>query len=134
MSVTSDMRAHLLTVSGITDLVGTRIFYDSLQQGCDLPAVVLELTDSRRADVHLDAEGAQYRAEMTVYGYADSRSGSDSLGDALDAALSFKTGTWDSTTINRSLVEHWHDIVEEPRDGSGQWRYLRALFTIVWHE
>jgi len=44
VSVLDDMRTYLLTQTAVTDLIGTRIYFDALQQSTSMPAVVFELT------------------------------------------------------------------------------------------
>ena len=133
MSVLDDMRTYLLTQTAVTDLIGTRIYFDALQQSTSMPAVVFELTGGEVMDRHLSATGSTYRSQVHVYCYASSRTGATALADAVYDALEFASGTWTDTTVHRAFVEQYHDLTEEPRDGSGAWRYIRVLFTAVWH-
>ena len=127
------MRTKLLATTAVTDLIGTRIYFDDLPQSATLPAIVIEMTNSEVADRTLSATGTLYRAGINVYCYATTRTTSISVGDAVYAALEFATGTWGSVSVKRALVENTQDVTEPPRDGSAAWRFVRALFTVVWH-
>jgi len=134
VSIVADMRTYLLTQSGVTGLCSTRVYFSALPQNITLPAVVLERTDTTVPSRTLAATGSLYRSEITAYAYGATESAMAGLGDALHAAIEFDTGTWGSSTVDRSFVEHYHDLVEEPWDGSQAWRFVRAMFCVVWHQ
>ncbi len=131
--ILAEARTYLLSQTGVTDVASTRIYFDNLPQSATLPAVVLELNDDYPAARHLGGTGDLKRTSMTAYSYATTRTVAATLGDAVYSALEFDTGTWGATTVDRSLVENTFDATDQPKDGSGAWRHIRAVFFAVWH-
>ena len=127
-------RTRLLAVSAVTDLVGTRVYWEALPQGATLPAIVLELNTSECIDRHLAGTGVLFESSVNVYCYADTHTASVALGDAVYTALEFQSGTWGTVSIKRVYVENTQDVTEPPRDGSQAARRVRALFVSIWHD
>ncbi len=134
MSLLTDCRTHLLGDTTVAGLVGSRIFYGALPQAIGMPAVTLELSDSRMESRTLAATGSVYRSEVDILAYGNSEPSVESLGDAIYDRIEFNSGTWGTTTIQRAMVEYWNDLIQDPRDGGQAWRFLRVLSCVVWHE
>jgi hypothetical protein len=126
------MRTHLLTQSGVTNLVSSRIYYGNLPENATLPAVMIEQRDSQ-VQRRLAATTSLRRASLNVNAYATTHSALASLGDALVSAIEFKTGTWGTVSVRRAYVEGQFDVNEPPRDGSSAYRCIRSLLAVVWH-
>ena len=128
----ASLRTHLLTVSGVTDLVVARMYFNDLPQDATLPALAIELTQSEIIR-HLSATTTLRRDTVNVYAYADSYTGAAALGAAIETALEFATGTWGTMAVSRCLVEGTVDVTEPPRDASEAWRWVRGIMLVIWH-
>lgn len=128
----ASMRTYLLTQSGITDIVGSRIYFNDLPQNPTLPAVALELQQSEIIR-HLTATTTLRRDMVNAYGYASTYTSAAALGAAIETALEFASGTWGSMKCKLCLVEGTVDVTEPPRDGSQAWRWVRSIMAVVWH-
>ena len=131
--IVSATRSYLLTQSGVTALVGQRIYWDNLPQSATLPALVIELSSSDLADRTLAIVGTLFLSYVNVYCYASTHAAAASIGDAAHAALEFQSGTWGSVAVKRCYVENTQDVTDSPRDGSDAFRRVRALFCSMWH-
>jgi hypothetical protein len=131
--ILGDVRTYLLTQSGVTSLVGTRIHFNNLPQSATLPSVVLELTSSRREARTLTSSGDLWASDVTLLAYATTNATAASLATALDAAVERKSGTWGSTTVTTTIVSNLDDSLQSPRDGSDLFYIIRALFLTIWH-
>lgn len=127
------VRTQLLATSGVTDLVGTRIYFDNLPQNATLPAIVVEQSSD---DIirHLGATTAHRRTAVNAHCYATTHTSAAAVGAAVETAMEFGTGTWGGVTVDRCLVEGTVDLVEPPRDGADAWRRVRSLLLVVWHQ
>lgn len=131
--ILAGVRSKLLTVSGVTDLIVSRIYFSNLPQAATLPAIVLELSVSSLIDRHLSATGTLYESSVNVYCYASTHTAAAALGDAVHTALEFGTGTWGTVTVKRCYVDNTQDVIEPPRDGSDAFRRIRGLLCSIWH-
>lgn len=127
------VRTRLAAVSGVTSLVSTRIYFSNLPQSATLPAIVLELSTSGLIDRHLSATGSLYASDVNVYCYASTHTTAAAVGDAVHAAVEFKSGTWGTVTVKRCYVDNVQDVIEPPRDGSDAFRRIRVLLCSIWH-
>ena len=126
------MRTYLLTQSGVTDLVATRIYFDNLPQGATLPAIVVEQVND---DIirSLNATDSLRRTSVNAIVYASSHTSAAAAGDAVESAVEFATGAWGTVTVRRALVESAVDVIESPQDASDAYRNVRSLACVVWH-
>ena len=126
--IVADLRTHLLTQSGVTNEVGTRIYFDHLPQGAVYPAIILEQNDLRLIR-KLDDKQTLRRAQIDVQNVAESHTGVRTLQAAVQAAIEFETGTWGSTTVRRAYIDDEFDGTWSPQDGSEL--HIRVAFTTV---
>jgi len=131
--IVSATRTHLLADTATAAIVGTRVYFGALPQSATLPAIVVELSQGEVADRHLTATGSLYRSAVNIYAYGATHATAAALGDAIHAAVEFAAGTWGSVSVSRAMVENTQDVPEPPRDASGAWRFVRAIFAIIWH-
>lgn len=91
MSLESDLRAYLLTQTGVTDLVSTRIYPNRLPDGPTLPAVVYQ----RISTNHALASGnvPLVRARIQVDAWAERYEDVSAIGAALHTALDMVSAT-----------------------------------------
>jgi len=131
MSVVADCRTHLLTQSGITDLVGTRVYFDNLPQSATLPSIVVYQAGDDLVR-HLDAADTLSRVGLQVDVYATTHEAADGVATVLINVIEMDVGTWGASTTRRAYVDSVVAGVNEPRDGSDAWRHLRILSCSVW--
>ena len=124
-------RTYLLTQSGVTDLVGTRIYYDNLPQGATLPAVVVYQAGEDLVR-HIAAADTLSRHALMVDVFATTHASIAALGAALVTALEMQTGTWGTVDVRRVHVDNIVDTVESPRDGSDAFRHVRIMSCGAW--
>jgi len=139
VSLTEDIRTHLLTQVDVTNLASTRIYYDNLPQNATLPAIVIQQTnDDAEPARHLAGIDVLHRAYVSLFCYADTHSAAATLGQAVFAAMETENevthNTWGSTTVRRAFVDVMQDGTEAPRDGSDAWRHVRDCFAVVWYD
>lgn len=130
--IVAAMRTHLLADAPVAAVVGTRAYYQQLPQNPTLPAIVLELTQSEIIR-HLSSTTTLRRAMVNAYVYATTHAAAASLGDKVETALEFISGSWGTVTVERCLVEGTVDVTEPPQDGSQAWLYVRGIMAVVWH-
>jgi len=131
VSTVADLRTYLLTQSGVTDLVSTRIYYENLPQDATLPAVVLNQTAEDLVR-HLAASDTLSRVSLLVDIYSTTEASANAVSAAVTAAVEMDTGTWGSSTIRRAYIESVSDAYNMPRDGSEQLHNIRMLSAIAW--
>jgi len=134
VSIVEDTRTHLLTQSDVTDLVGTRIYYDNLPQNASIPALVIEMSDDEPAARHLTGSGTLHRAGVGIFAYADTHPTVASVGEAVLASIEYASGTWGDSTVHRAFVENVQDATDAPKDGGHVFRRVRGLLCTVWYE
>lgn len=130
--VVAAMRTHLLADANTAAIVATRIYFQQIPQNPTLPAIVLELTGSEIIR-HLTATTTLRRDMLNAYCYASTHAAAANLAEKVETALEFKSGTWGTMTIKHSMVEGLVDAVEDPRDGSQGYQFVRSVMAVVWH-
>lgn len=116
MSFAADLRTRLLAVSGVTDLVGTRVYRGFRNQGSGLPAVTIEVLDDPKDYAH-DGDLSARDALVQVDCFDDDWAGVDALADAVEAAMPVAGGTWGSSTVQACRQTGRRDIHDEPKFG-----------------
>ena len=119
-------RTYLLTQSGVTDLVATRLYYDNLPQNATLPAVVLYQT-AEDATRHLASSDTLNRHGLLLEVYATTHTSAAAVGEALKAAIEMQSGTWGTVDVRGAYVESVVDSPDAPKDGSQNYRRVRTL-------
>lgn len=86
----------LTAASGITDLVGLRIYPDIATQGAMLPLIVYERRSSAPVNTIHDGLPAASKVSVALSAWAKSRIAAEALGDAMEIAL-----RGEGVTVNR---------------------------------
>ena len=133
-AVCSGLRTYLLTITGVTDLVSTRIRPDALTQNETFPAVVL--SETRSDHMHTISASAGFVESLIEFAcFSATRLEAESVGEALRQALQGYTGTAGSETIKSCILESRDSGYLVPADGSDDGLYVTALdFRIVFSE
>lgn len=129
------VRDRLRSRSAITNIVGANIFADVLDQGAQPPAIVVQVA-SNNAEHDLSGTDRIYQSTITVLAYGKDRPQANELAkqirdDALPANLrgSVEGMEWQEVTLIAGPAE----VVEEPRDGSDQWRRITSQEFVIWN-
>lgn len=129
------VRARIRSRSAVTAIVGDGIYADVLDQGRQPPAVVVQVT-SNNPEEDLSGTNRIYPSTIVVLAYGRDRDEANLLAyqirdDALPANLSgqIEGMEWDSVTMISGPTE----VVEEPRDGSDQWRRITEQQFVIWN-
>lgn len=120
------VRSKLLTVSDVTDLVGTRIRPDALSQKETLPAIAYTQIISD----HLQGLGGPIGltvVRMLVGCFGDSHVDAENLGDKVRLALDGESGTFGSEEVDICLLEEMDHEYIEPNDASDRGLYVTNL-------
>jgi len=127
------VRARLIAVSGVNDLVAGRVYFDALAQSATMPAIVLELSD-QDFERTLAGTKAPTRSTVLVHAYGGTRNAANGLATQVETALEFQAGTWGGVAVRRAYVEGMFDSVDSPRDGSAEFRFVRSVQCELWHQ
>jgi hypothetical protein len=132
----AEMRTYLLTQSGVSSVVSTRVYPDVLPIGYDPnvtgPAIIyakISNVPTHYLGGHKDTERVRIQYDC----YASTRSVANSLARAVQTAIEAKTnGTLTSCTISEMMIDGGiTDHVEEPPDGSDHWRYIGSFDAVI---
>lgn len=130
--VATGVRLYLLSNGTVENLVGNRIFTDVLQQGAELPAVVVNKISTRHEhELSGFAGNASCRLQFDCYG--DTRDDANDTAEAIRTSgiVSFK-GTTNGVDIRGARMEEGarYDI-DEARDGRDDHRYITSFDLVV---
>lgn len=131
MSATAITRIRLLAVTGVTDIVGNRIFPSIVEAGKSLPAIAIVL--SGQSDSY-NISGADHypRSRVTVMCFGRSAIEADKLGEAVEAGLKDFRGQVALSARTYSAI-----FMKDPSDGAyyeeevGQHR-RSSDYTLMW--
>lgn len=112
MSATAITRNRLLAVTGVTNIVGTRIFPSIIDAGKALPAIAVVL--SGQGDSY-NLSGADHypRSRVTVMCFGRDAGEADRLGEAVEAGLKDFRGQVTLSTGTYSAI-----FMKDPSDGA----------------
>lgn len=135
MSAPADLRTYLLAQSGVSTLIGTRMYPNTLPQGATLPAVVYH----RISGTHVESLGgikAAGTCRVQLDGYAATRLAADAVGDAIVAALrSLSVGQQSigaGTLVCDVEIQGPRDDQQQPADGSDEWLYVSSVDALLY--
>lgn len=112
MALEEAIYGRLAAVSGVTDIVSTRIYPSLLPQGATLPAVTYRRV-SGVPERAMGSDAGVARVRMEVDAWASSYSGVKALRDAVVAALKRFTGTVSGETIDATYQLNELDRYED---------------------
>lgn len=98
-TIDSAIYTRLQAVSGVTDLVSTRVYPPPRPQNPTLPLITYEQNSAKRGYVMGNQTGI-VDAWFTITAWASSNTGARALADAIRLALSNFSGTVDSVVID----------------------------------
>lgn len=117
MTIEAGLYAHLLTDSGVTALVGTRIYPLLVPQDADLPAIAYQRISGPRDHTHDGSSGLAF-ARMQLTFVASSYDDAKSLGEAVRAAIDGHKGSMGDVTVGACLLDQerddWATVFESP--------------------
>lgn len=129
------VRNRLRKRPAVTNIVGNRIFAGVLDQGTDLPAVVVQVA-ANSPEEDLSGTNRIYPTNVLILAYADDRPKANELAyqireDALPANLSgeIEGMAWQEV----SLIEGPTEVEQEPQDGSDVWRRITSQTFVIWN-
>lgn len=126
------IRAKLLTASGVTDKVSTRIYPLHAEQNATLPYVVLKEVGSDAVE-HLKGtsgvSSTRVQFDCTASTYAAAYALRESVRQAVHAWL----GTSDGLRFMASVQGSRYALYLEPREGSDQGKYVSIIDIVFTH-
>lgn len=130
--IATAIRAVLAADTDVAALVSTRIYPDSLPQGCTLPAIRYTLITDR-SDQHQTAGAALAEAVVQVDCYAAKRLDANTLGNKSRLALARYQGTAASVQIRDVAPELGRASYDPPDDASDVGAYLYSRDFRAWY-
>ncbi len=105
MSIEADMVTYILTLTAITDIIGTRIYYQKLPDDATLPAVTYNRISSPRSRTHSgDSNLSKPRIQYSCWGITPISV--MNLADAFEDEFKSFSGTAGSSTVYATIVEN----------------------------
>lgn len=126
------VRGYLLDQTDLTDIIGTRMYTDSLPQGATLPAVEMDKLFTTHEFQLSDFAGlAHCRLQFRCYGLT--RLVANSIAEAIRASgIVTQKGTTNGVDIRGCRVEEGMTYkVDVPRDGSDERRYVATIDLMI---
>jgi hypothetical protein len=120
-------RAKLVGTTGVSTLLGTRVYPDRLPQGATLPAAVyyqISLTE----ETYLGGLVGVGHARIQVDAYASTRLAANALALAIRDALAMSggRGTWGTVSVSGCVPTAERYDVQEVDDGSDEPQYITS--------
>jgi hypothetical protein len=130
-AVCSGIRTYLLTITGVTNLVGTRIRPDALIENETWPAIVL--TETSTEHIHtLNRSAGFAESDIDVACFSDTRLEAESVAEAVRDAMQGYIGAAGSETIKSCRLDSRNSVYLTPDDGSDAGIYMTSLsFRVV---
>lgn len=118
-------RAKLLATTGVSTLLGTRVYPDRLPQGATLPAAVYHLI-SLREEVDLAGLTGVGHGRVQVDAWAETRLAANALALAIRNALATSggRGTWGTVYVSGCVPTSERYDTQEQDDGSDDVQYI----------
>ena len=133
--IETELRAALLAMSAVTDVVGTRI-WDEWFRNDTLPAVVFEI-DSENRQVGLSGRGGMVFADINIICRANTRSASRALAEAVRVNGDVQPGiglAGYSGNFDAWLEDIQPAAVPKNDKGTAHWYDMNMSFTVSWAE
>jgi len=125
------LRAHLLSVSQVTDLLGSRFYPDALQQGCELPAAVYYLI-SAVEEPSLSTRLEITHARIQIDCYASTRAAANGLAQLIRDQLDCHRGAWNSVDVlGVTVTSGLRYGVQQKADGGDERQYIASRDFLV---
>lgn len=127
-----DIRTRLLATSGVTALVGQRVYCGSRPQGGALPDIIINRISG--APIYTDdGESGLADARLEIECWGTTYASAKNAARAVIASLSAFFGTVGSTTFQYILLDAERDF----REGGGnasEYLFRTNMDFIIWHE
>lgn len=129
------VRDKLAATQEVTTLTGSNIYSDVLEAGTNIPAVVVIVTSNQ---AHEDINGSNriYQSTLDVFAYGRTRKEANALGSAIrtyalpaDLRGLVHGMTWQEV----SLISGPSEVVDQPSQGSDQWRRVASQTFVIWN-
>lgn len=128
------LRAYLLTIPAITNVVGTRIRPDKIHQSDVLPIILYEVTEEESA-TDLDGDGGFCMAKFTISCQAETRSVARGLAEEIRLALQGYEGPAGNETIDAAIVGKLRSgFVDAEEDSEKGFYAFERIVTIQYQE
>jgi len=132
------LRTHILTIGGVSGLIGGRFYTDVPPQGAAMPALVLQLIDSV-GNEHLQGSVGVAETRVQMEAWALTRLGANAIIDQLRRnspnGLVGTRGTMTGVFVHGVSTEGGRRYDRNaPADASDKWRYITAQDFVVTHD
>lgn len=126
------LRSLLASVSGVTSLVSTRIYWGQAPQSVDSAFIAMNVISAPR-DYKMSGSTGLRSTRVQLDCWADKYSTAKTIARAVEAAVSGYSGTVSSTVLQGIFIDNERDD-ETPDTGDTKTRFRTSLDLIVWHD
>ena len=133
MAIETALYSILSGDSGVSAIVGTRIYPKVIPQLASLPAVSYQEITGMREHT-MDGPVGMVRSRWQINCVADSYSALRALADAVRKALDGYCDTASSTKIDACFLDNENDGLDSLPDVKGSKRYTKILDFIIWFQ
>lgn len=140
LAIHAAIREKILSISGVSALVGTRVYPDAGPQGVTFPYVVITRTDCNR---HRATNRAAMKSAESIYGvtaWATSRAGASALSElmmadttGLDGFAGVMGSGDNAVTVQIATVDNISDGYEAPQSGGELGSYATSFDLKIRH-
>jgi hypothetical protein len=123
-------RTYLLTKSGVTDEVGTRIHRDHLPQDPTLPAVVFHVISDVK-EHHMGGASLLAMARVQLDVIAETFGAAQDAAEAIRNAADGYSGTMGSEYAQTCQLDSQQHEAEDPQDASDAYRWVISQDWII---
>lgn len=132
-SLEQGLITYLLTKSGVTDLVGTRVYpIRAPQSQTTYPLIVVTRVGSARV-TDMGGEVGLAHARIQIDCWGKTQLSVINVEDAVRLVLSGYTGTAGTIAVRRAVYVGDNDAPVRPNDGSDVWVSRRSTDWDIWH-
>lgn len=117
MSLESDLFTALQANSGLTALIGDRLYRDRLPQGAAYPAVVYQRISTTHAH-HMTAASGLAEARIQFDSWATDAASAEAVAEKIRLALQGFRGDLGSTSVRTCHLENTESGYDPPADSS----------------
>jgi hypothetical protein len=130
----ASVRARLGKTSQVTKYVGSRIYEDVLEQGAAMPAIVVSV-DAGSPEEDLSSDVRLFHPTVEILAFANDRSTANALAKTIrDSALAadLRGEIEGMVYLDVSLTSGPTSLVDQPTNGSDQWRRITKQVFTIW--
>lgn len=133
MSLQAAIRTRLLSQSGVTSLVGQRVYPEARAQDSAMPCVVYSINNEQSLAL-LSSPAGSWKADVEIVAVAATKADSDAIASAVIKALDGFVGTLSSTDIQHCIHSRSVTAYNAPMAGESIGTFLHTTVFSTMHK